>query len=165
MDRFTKINEINNLQDAIKKQKQIIEMEKERLRALENEYSKSNVVELPVLLFIIKENDKNNYVYYCVDFNEPKFISKENEILNNAIDLRNVFKKLNMPLEMNNENSIECSEKIEYAFSLLISKLDELFSQYDIKSWQELGIYLQSLREEDFNFEQTRNNEGIQPKN
>ena len=53
MDRFTKINEIKRLEDAIKKQKQIIEMEKERLHSLENEYSKSNVVELPVLLFII----------------------------------------------------------------------------------------------------------------
>ena len=59
-----------------------------------------------------------------------------------------------MPQEMNSENSIECSEKIDYAFSLLVSKLDELFSQYDIKSWQELGIYLQSLREEDFNLEE-----------
>lgn len=154
MDRFTKINEINNLKDAINKQKHLVEEELRRLHSLEDEYAKSNVIELPVLLFILKENNQNNYVYYCVDFDKPKFVSKENEILPNAIDLRSVFNSLNMPTIINKDNAVECSEKIEYAFNLLTTKIDELFSQYDIKSWQELSAYLQSLKEEDFNLEE-----------
>ena len=43
MDRFTKINEINNLKDAINKQKHLVEEELRRLHLLESEYSKTVV--------------------------------------------------------------------------------------------------------------------------
>ena len=152
MDRFTKINEINNLKDAINKQKHLVEEELRRLHTLEEDYSKTSLIEIPILLFILKDLKGDNiYVYYYADLNKVDFISKENEILPNAIDLRSIFNSLNMPTVIDKDNAVESSEKIDYAVSLLASKIDELFSQYDIKSWQELGIYLQSLREEDLN--------------
>ena len=157
MDRFTKINEINNLKDAINKQKHLVEEELRRLHLLESEYSKTVVIELPILLFTLKDLKEDNiYVYYYADLNKVDFISKENEILPNAIDLRNTFSSLNMPDVINKDNAVESSEKIDYAVNLLVSKIDELFSQYDIKSWQELSVYLQSLREEDFNLASQR---------
>lgn len=153
MDRFTKINKINNLKNAINKQKHLVEEELRRLHTLEDEYSKTVVIELPILLFTLKD-DKNYplYVYYYADLDKVVFLSKENEILPNVIDLRNTFNSLNMPTVINKDNSIECSEKIDYAVNLLATKIDELFSQYDIKSWYELRVYLQSLREEDYNY-------------
>ena len=157
MDRFTKINEINNLKDAINKQKHLVEEELRRLHLLEDEYSKSSLIELPILLFTFKDLKEDNiYVYYYADLNKVDFISKENGILSNAIDLRNIFNSLNMPDVINKDNSVECSEKIDLAVNLLTTKIDELFSQYDINSWQELSVYLQSLREEDFNLESQR---------
>lgn len=153
MDRFTKINEINNLKDAINKQKHLVEEEVRKLHTLESEYAKTSLIELPILLFTLKDLKEDNiYVYYYADLNKVDFVSKENEILHNAIDLRNIFNGLNMPTVINKDNSIESSEKIDLAVDLLTTKIDELFSRYDIKSWQELSIYLQSLREEDFNF-------------
>ena len=155
MDRFTKINEINNLKDAINKQKHLVEEELRRLHLLESEYSKTIVIELPILLFTLKDLKEDNiYVYYYADLNKVDFVSKENKILPNAIDLKNTFKNLNMPAVISSDNAVESSEKIDYAVNLLVSKIDELFSQYDIKSWQELGIYLQSLKEEEFNLEE-----------
>ena len=157
MDRFTKINEIKNLKDAINKQKHLVEEELRRLHTLEDKYSKTVVIELPILLFTLKDLKEDNiYVYYYADLNKVDFISKENEILPNAIDLRNTFSSLNMPDVINKDNAVESSEKIDYAVNLLVSKIDELFSQYDIKSWQELSVYLQSLREEDFNLASQR---------
>ena len=153
MDRFTKINEINNLKNAINKQKHLVEEELRRLHTLEDEYSKTVVIELPILLFTLKD-DKNYplYVYYYADLDKVDFLSKENEIISNAIDLRNTFNSLNIPVVVKKDNAAECSEKIDLAINLLTTKIDELFSQYDIKSWCELGVYLQSLREEDYNF-------------
>ncbi len=55
MDRFTKINEINNLKTAINKQKHLVEEELRRLHLLESEYSKVVVIELPILLFTLKD--------------------------------------------------------------------------------------------------------------
>ena len=157
MDRFTKINEINNLKDAINKQKHLVEEELRRLHLLESEYSKTVVIELPILLFTLKDLKEDNiYVYYYADLNKVDFVSKENKILPNAIDLKNTFKNLNMPDVISEDNAVESSEKIDYAVNLLTTKIDELFSQYDINSWQELSVYLQSLREEDFNLESQR---------
>ncbi len=165
MDRFTKINEINNLKSAINKQKHLVEEELRRLHTLEGAYAKTTLIELPILLFTLKDLKGDNiYVYYYADLNKVDFISKENEILPNAIDLRNTFNSLNMPTVISSDNAVESSEKIDYAVNLLASKIDELFSQYDIKSWQELGIYLQSLKEEEFNLESYRHSEGPQPK-
>ncbi len=154
MDRFTKINEINNLKEAIDKQKHLVEEELRRLHSLESEYARASIIELPILLFTLKDLKEDNiYVYYYADLNKVDFVSKENEILPNAIDLRNIFNSLNMPTVIDKDNAVECSEKIDLAVNLLTTKIDELFSQYDIKSWQELSAYLQSLREEDFNLE------------
>ena len=157
MDRFTKINEINNLKSAINKQKHLVEEELRRLHTLESEYAKTSLIELPILLFTLKDLKEDNiYVYYYADLNKVDFISQEKEFLPNEIDLRNTFDSLNMPSIINKDNAVESSEKIDYAVNLLASKIDELFSQYDIKSWQELSIYLQSLREEDFNLASQR---------
>ena len=157
MDRFTKINEIKTLKDAINKQKHLVEEELRRLHSLENEYAKASIIELPILLFTLKdERNYPLYVYYYVDLDKVVFLSKENEILPNVIDLRNTFNSLNMPTVISSDNAVESSEKIDYAVNLLTNKIDELFSQYDIKSWQELSVYLQSLREEDFNLESQR---------
>ena len=77
MDRFTKTNEINNLKNAINKQKYLVEEEIKRLHTLESEYSKAVVIELPILLFTLKD-DKNYplYVYYYADLDKVDFLSK-----------------------------------------------------------------------------------------
>ena len=147
MNRFDKENKIKALKEAINIQKQIIELERAKLKTLEDEYTKSNVIELPILLFTLA-NDKKEYlyVYYYADLNKVEFVSKNNEILPNAIDFRDKLTKINMPLTYNSANVVECSEKIDYVVRILMTKIDELFLQYNIKSWQELGIYLQSLK-------------------
>ena len=152
MNRFTKINEIKELKDTINKQKHLVAEEVTRLHTLENEYARASLIELPILLFTLKniENERI-YVYFYADLNKVDFISKENEVLHNAVDLSNLFKKLDMPSVVDVNNAMEYTAKIDLAVNLLTSKIDELFNQYDIKSWQELGVYLQALREEDFN--------------
>ena len=152
MNRFTKINEIKELKDTINKQKHLVAEEVTRLHTLENEYTKVSLIELPILLFTLKniENERI-YVYFYADLNKVDFISKENEVLHNATDLTSLFKKLDMPSIVDVNNAMEYTTKIDLAVNLLTSKIDELFNQYDIKSWQELGVYLQALREEDFN--------------
>ena len=152
MNRFTKINEIKELKDTINKQKQLVAEEVTRLHTLENEYTKVSLIELPILLFTLKniENERI-YVYFYADLNKVDFISKENEVLHNATDLTSLFKKLDMPSIVDVNNAMEYTTKIDLAVNLLTSKIDELFNQYDIKSWQELGVYLQALKEEDFN--------------
>ena len=152
MNRFTKINEIKELKDTINKQKHLVAEEVTRLHTLENEYARASLIELPILLFTLKniENERI-YVYFYADLNKVDFISKENEVLHNAVDLSNLFKKLDMPSVVDVNNAMEYTAKIDLAVNLLTSKIDELFNQYDIKSWQELGVYLQALKEEDFN--------------
>ena len=158
MDKLNKINEIKKLRDLIKEKELLIEKESKEVKLLKEQLNVSlNESKLPILLFSVNETfpDENvagwkyENIYYFPDLDEVKYTyyqwSRENEFLPNTIDLRNYFESVDIPKKLwpwTVQTKDEYRRKVDVVALCLKEAIDNIFNNYQIESWEELGMYL-----------------------
>lgn len=163
MDRQSKILRLKSLEELIKKQELVVserklavENAKKDLDKLNQKYQKENVSELPILLFLINktlpmpddiDDWEFEYIYYCPDLDKVIYSSRHrsNEMLPNTIDLRSLFINFGMPERIWPRRAD--AKIIDEAVQVLKEQIEEIFSNYEINSWEELGRHLGALKE------------------
>lgn len=159
MNRMEKIEKIKEISKEMKEKEHQIESIKKELESLQKEYEETVKSDLPILMFLIDEHlpmpdDKKDwvyeYVYYLPDVDKLQYdyLHTKDEILENAIDLREKFKDIGIPERIwpgNVQYSKEYHEKLSKAVTILRKEIDKIFDTEDIDSWFELGIYLRKL--------------------
>lgn len=154
MDRNEKIDKRKSLEKLIEEKETLIKNEKQELKILKKQYDELDQSELPILMFLVDHTmpmpDEKDYeyefVYYCPDLDEVKYITKhkQSELLPNTVDLRNFFKTLGMPERIWPGRILDKNsrDKLEYALTIIMNIIEDLFSNNKINNWNDLGKFL-----------------------
>ena len=88
-----------------------------------------------------RTNWRYEYVYYCPDIDEKKYIVRHSNetFLSNTLDLRDNFLGFCISRKSYSSLALDYSSEIDMAISLLKSQIDNLFTANNIDSWEDLG--------------------------
>ena len=154
MDRLEKIRNLEELQQAITKKKELISMHENQLKLLEEKYKQESISELPILLFSVDitlpmPDDESDYdycyFYYFPDFDNIKVLigNYEKKLLPNTIDLRESFKNIKIPERVWPENPfIEYTNETQIGLDVIKAIIDSILNNNSINSWTELKEYI-----------------------
>lgn len=155
MDRLSKISRLKSLKKLIDKQELILKAAQEDLKGLEEEYKRESISELPILLFQVDETlpmpDDGDFeyecIYYCPDLDDITYriTRSRKELLPNTLDLRSMFVNFGMPEHVWPGRP---DYNIVYeAVAVLKERIEEIFKNNEINSWNDLRDHLKNLKE------------------
>ena len=126
MNRYEKINNIENLQKLEKSLTKLLNEAKDNLQ-------KALVSELPILICTMETEEDIHFVYYLGDLDR---IRVTDELLPNTLDFQS---KLNCQYNMG---------EVAHAQEYLNSLINEIISKHDVHNWIEVSILLAKKIEE-----------------
>lgn len=152
-EKVVKISNVLALKNAIENKRKHIKQEQEELKMLEEAYGKEQESSLPILLFVIDETlpmpddirDYNyEYVYYCPDLDDIKCIveHKREELLPNAIDLRESFIDMGVPQKIFPGGAYNYGNEIKEVVSIVKDEINSFMLSNIDSSWDALGTFL-----------------------